>query len=47
VQGTTGVVRTTVQEYIKRCRESDINSYEMLSQMSDDTLNEKPFGLIY
>ena len=45
IQGATGVARTTIQEYIKRCKESDINSYEVLTQMSDDTLNEKLFGL--
>ena len=45
IQGATGVARTTVQEYIKRCRQSDINSYEVLTQMSDDTLNEKLFGV--
>jgi len=44
IQGATGVARTTIQEYIKRCKESDINSYEALAQMSDDTLNEKLFG---
>jgi len=45
IQGATGVARTTIQEYIKRCKESDINSYETLTQMSDDTLNEKLFGI--
>jgi len=45
IQGATGVARTTVQEYIKRCKESDINSYETLTQISDDTLNEKLFGI--
>ena len=44
IQGATGVARTTVQEYIKRCKSSDIDSYETLIQMSDDTLNEKLFG---
>ena len=45
IQGATGVARTTVQEYIKRCKSSDIDSYETLTQMSDDTLNEKLFGV--
>ena len=44
IQGATGVARTTVQEYIKRCNESGINSYEVLIQMSDDTLSKKLFG---
>ena len=44
IQGATGVARTTVQEYIKRCKASDINSYEALATMSDDILNEKLFG---
>ena len=41
VQGATGVARTTVQEYIKRCKASDITSYDALAKMSDDALNEK------
>ena len=44
IQGATGVARTTVQEYIKRCKASGINSYETLTHMSDDILNEKLFG---
>ena len=30
IQGATGVARTTIQEYIKRCKESGIYSYEEL-----------------
>jgi len=45
IQGATGVARTTVQEYIKRCKESDISSYEELSKLSNDSLNEKLFGV--
>jgi transposase len=45
IQGATGVARTTVQEYIKRCTESDISSAEMLDKLSDDILNEKLFGI--
>jgi len=45
IQGATGVARTTIQEYIKRCSESDISSVEILDQLSDDILNEKLFGI--
>lgn len=45
IQGATGVARTTVQEYIKRCNESDISSVKILDKLSDDTLNEKLFGI--
>ena len=45
IQGATGVARTTVQEYIKRCNESDIASYEMLVNLNDETLNQKLFGV--
>ncbi len=45
IQGATGVARTTVQEYIKRCKESDIASYKELTNLSDDSLNEKLFGV--
>jgi len=45
IQGATGVARTTVQEYIKRCNESDITSYEMLTTLNDETLNQKLFGI--
>ena len=44
IQGATGVARTTVQKYIKRCNESDIFSVEILDKLSDDILNEKLFG---
>ena len=44
IQGATGVARTTVQEYIKRCKESGIYSYEELINLSDDSLNKKLFG---
>jgi len=44
IQGATGVARTTVQEYIKRCKESGIYSYEELTNLSDDSLNKKLFG---
>lgn len=46
IQGATGVARTTIQEYIKRCNESDISSVESLDKLSDDILNEKLFGII-
>ncbi|MDF1875995.1 hypothetical protein JHD48_09630 [Sulfurimonas sp. SAG-AH-194-I05] len=45
IQGTTGVARTTVQDYIKRCNASDISSVEILNSLSDDALNEKLFGI--
>ena len=44
IQGATGVARTTVQEYIKRCKESEIYSYEEVINLSNDKLNEKLFG---
>jgi len=44
IQGATGIARTTVQEYIKRCKESKIYSYEEVVNLSDDKLNEKLFG---
>ena len=44
IQGATGVARTTIQEYIKRCKESGIYSYEELTNLSDDSLNKKLFG---
>jgi len=43
IQGATGVARTTVQEYIKRCNETEIILDE-LDAMSDDTLQLKLFG---
>jgi len=45
IQGATGVARTTIQEYIKRCNESDISSYEMLASVNDEILNQKLFGI--
>lgn len=45
IQGATGVARTTVQEYIKRCNENDIATYEMLTALNDETLNQKLFGI--
>ncbi len=44
IQGATGVARTTVQDYIKRCKVSDISSVEELNSFNDDALNEKLFG---
>ncbi len=44
IQGATGVARTTVQEYIKRCNESDISSIEILDSLNDEALNQKLFG---
>lgn len=43
IQGATGVAKTTVQDYIKRCKESDITSAS-LDALNDDTLREKLFG---
>ena len=43
IQGATGVARTTVQDYIKRCKESDITS-DALEQLNDDELSLKLFG---
>ncbi|MDF1875632.1 IS21 family transposase [Sulfurimonas sp. SAG-AH-194-I05] len=45
IQGATGVARTTVQDYIKRCNASDISSVEILDSLNDDALNEKLFGI--
>ncbi len=45
IQGATGVARSTIQEYIKRCTASDITSVSILESLSDDTLNEKLFGV--
>ncbi len=44
IQGATGVARTTVQDYIKRCEASDIRSVEILDSLNDDTLQVKLFG---
>lgn len=43
IQGATGVARTTVQDYIKRCDASGITSVS-LNQMNDDDLKIKLFG---
>jgi len=43
IQGATGVARTTVQHYIKRCKQSNITS-ETLMTLNDDVLREKLFG---
>ena len=44
IQGATGVARTTVQDYIKRYKASDINSFEILNQINDELLHQKLFG---
>ena len=44
IKGATGVVRTTVQEYIKRCKESGLYSHKEVLKMNDDKLNQKLFG---
>lgn len=43
IQGATGVARTTVQDYIKRCKASDITSAS-LDMLDDDALRVKLFG---
>ncbi len=43
IQGATGVARTTVQDYIRRCKQSDITS-ETLNLLNDDDLRVKLFG---
>jgi len=43
IQGATGVARTTVQDYIRRCKKSDITS-ETLKTLNDDDLSIKLFG---
>lgn len=35
IQGATGVARTTVQDYIKRCNQSDVTS-QSLDALNDD-----------
>ncbi len=44
IQGATGVARTTVQDYIKRCKESNIATIEILDSLNDDELQLKLFG---
>lgn len=43
IQGATGVARTTVQDYIKRCKESDI-TFDTLGKLDDDALSLRLFG---
>jgi len=43
IVGATQVARSTVQDYIKRCKASDI-SIESLKEMNDDILHTKLFG---
>ena len=43
IQGATGVARTTIQEYIKRCSETDL-TLDRLDAMNDDILQLKLFG---
>lgn len=45
IQGATGVARTTIQDYIKRCKSSEIDSVLILESLNDDALNEKLFGI--
>jgi transposase len=44
IQGATGVARTTIQDYIKRCKDSDVKSIEILNNLNDDDLQLKLFG---
>ena len=44
IQGATGVARTTVQDYIKRCKAGAITTVTMLNDLSDDELSVKLFG---
>ena len=43
IQGATGVARTTIQDYIKRCDASDITAAS-LQCLNDDELSIKLFG---
>jgi len=43
IQGATGVARTTVQDYIRRCKESDL-TFEEMDCLHDDALSIKLFG---
>ena len=43
IEGATGVARTTVQDYIKRCKQSDITA-QSLDTLNDDDLRMKLFG---
>lgn len=44
IQGATGVARTTIQEYMKRCNNASITSVEVLNSLNDDQLHTKLFG---
>lgn len=44
IRGATGVARTTVQDYIKRCDASDITAKSLL-HLNDDELSVKLFGV--
>ena len=43
IQGATGVARTTVQEYIKRCKANGL-TLALMEQLDDDALRIKLFG---
>jgi len=43
IQGATGVAKTTVQDYIKRCKESSL-TLKILEQLDDDALSVRLFG---
>ena len=43
IQGATGVARTTVQDYIRRCKESNL-TFEEMDCLHDDALSVKLFG---
>jgi len=43
IQGATGVARTTVQDYIRRCKEGAI-TFDTLGELDDDALSLKLFG---
>ena len=44
IQGATGVARTTIQDYIKRCNDSGIKTVASLDALDDDGLSIKLFG---
>ena len=44
IQGATGVAKTTIQDYIKRYKSSDITTLEILNSLDDDTLYRKLFS---
>ena len=43
IQGATGVARTTVQDYIRRCEATSLTLDEM-NRLDDDALSVKLFG---